>query len=515
VNGIVNFVSYDKLTDTVANAIKEYDAYHKIFLDKYNSQIEDIKKDRSNCLVGLKDKIKNSIIKKKVGTIRDRTLEIFSANWVCNYQKDSYVKLNEQHVKLCRGFNVLGLKGNVLSHLYFFDTCIEDFSVDMQKRVKEIWDKKEYDHLIIITHDDATCKTNPGILQNYLIFLGCKQLNQLRFRGSYTLVYDLQNNNIIYENCDNQFPIHEWFEVINNDKQILENLGVPVYLIVYNLLYFVKNSVEQLRKYTKNIHIIDNRSTYPELIHYYDSEYEFFLDKMDANYGHLVWLRQMYWKFPKIFAMSDPDLQFHKDLPNNFLNIMKDLTYEYKKGKVGFALDLSDSHLFFKEKCYTEGLSIEEWESRFWLRKIDHSDYEMYNAGVDTTFCVVNKSFEETNNAIRMGGNFTCKHIPWYEGWNAKLDPSEWAFYKNNNISSSTVRMIMKIYNDTHKEAIDLFNEMDNIINKINEVTEKVNQKENITEKLDLKHNLEMSKDFILKNKMKISQIVQNNVLTQ
>ena len=401
--------------------------------------------------------------------------------------------------------------------LKYFDTCIEDFSSDIQKYTKEIYDIADYDYLLFITHDDAVCKINPNILQNYLIFLGCHKLKQLLFRASYALIYNLKTKTIVYENCDNQFPIHEWFELINTANQnyySLDNLGMPVYLIVYNLLYFVKNSVEQLKKYTKNIHIIDNRSTYSGLLNYYDTEYEFFLDKMDANYGHLVWMRQMYWKFPRIFALSDPDLQFHPDLPIHFLTIMEGLTNEYKKGKIGFALDLSDSELFFKEQGYTEGVSIEEWEKRFWLKRIEHPKYELYNAGVDTTFCVINKAFEETHNAIRMGGNFTCKHIPWYEGWHRKLDNDEWEFYKNNNISSSTVRMIMKIYDDTHKESINLFNDMDTLINKIDEVNAKVSQQINLSviDISELQKNLMISYDYIIKNKLKLSQMIQNNI---
>ena len=513
INSLIVFGEYDHLVDQIVYNIHNYDQFHKEYLEIYNSHINQIKENRKNLAIELKNRIDNSYInvKKPVNTLVDNTLEIFSANWVCNYQKPSFIKIGKQVINLSRGYNLVGLKDKTLTILKYFDTCIEDFSVDIQKYVKEIYDKQEYDYLLIMTHDDAVCKTNPNILQNYLIFLGCQKLRQLQFRASYALVYDLKNRNIVYENCDNQCPIHEWFEITNNN---LENLGMPVYLIVYNLLYFVKNSVEQLRKYTKNIHIIDNKSTYMPLLEYYDTEYEFFLDKMDANYGHLVWLRQMYWKFPRIFAMSDPDLQFNQNLPHNFLTIMENLTNEYKKGKVGFALDLSDSELFFKEQSYTEGISIEEWEKRFWLRKIDHQEYELYNAGVDTTFCVVNKAFEETHNAIRMGGDFTCKHIPWYEGWEKKLDENEWEFYKNNNISSSTVRMIMKIYNDTHKQSLSLFNDMNLLINQIDEIKAKIPQQYNLSNEdiIELQNNLITSHDYVMKNKLKLSHIIQNNI---
>ena len=231
---------------------------------------------------------------------------------------------------------------------------------------------------------------------------------------------------------------------------------------------------------------------------------------MEANYGHLVWMNQMYWQFPRVFAMSDPDLQYNENLPHNFLDIMKDLSNEYKRGKVGFALDLSDSELFFKETNYTEGISIDEWEKRFWLRKMDHPKYELYDAGIDTTFCVVNKAFPETHNAIRMGGDFTCKHIPWYEGWHNKLDKEEWEFYKNKNISSSTVKMIMKTYNQSHSQGIQFFNEINTVINNVNELFNKNTDfaKDDANE---LNTYLSNCVDALEKSKDKVSQVIQTN----
>ena len=536
INELVIFENYDNLVDKVVDVIKNYNLYYKNFIQKYDQKINNIKEERSKHLIHLKDilvdnnKKEDMIVSDLVQNnfsqtnLVQNTLELFSANWTCNINKSSYVKLGNKTINLSRGFNLLLIKGNQLSHMCAFDSCIEDFSSDIQKYTKKIYDSKEYDYLILITHDDAVNKINTNILQNYLIFLDCKKLNTLGFRGAYSLIFDLKNRENIFEVCDNQFPIHEWLELKppigldDNNTDIhytLHNLGIPVYLIVYNLPYFVKNSVEQLKKYTKNIHIIDNKSTYPKLLEYYENEYEFFLHKMEANYGHLVWMKQMYWQFPKVFAMSDPDLQYNKNLPSNFLEILKDLSFEHKKGKVGFALDLSDADLFFKEQTYTDGVSIEEWEKRFWLRKIDHPTYELYNAGIDTTFCVVNKSFPETGNAIRLGGDFTCKHIPWYEGWHKKLDKDEWEFYKTKNISSSTVRMIMNTYNEKHKQGIQYYNDINLIINNAHELYDKVKKINTFTEDdiVDMNTHITECIGALEKSKEKISDIIQKNAL--
>jgi FkbM family methyltransferase len=52
----------------------------------------------------------------------------------------------------------------------------------------------------------------------------------------------------------------------------------------------------------------------------------------------------------------------------------------------------------------------------FWKNKINDSDYELYTAGVDTTFCLINKKhIYNFDNVIRVAGNFTSKHLPWYK----------------------------------------------------------------------------------------------------
>ena len=446
-NNLIIYEDYDNLVDKVIDVVNDYDQYYGKLQSKYDNQIKNIIENKHQYLLNVKNMFSTNYVKNIENCIQknnllSNTLELFSANWRCNGGKESYVKLGDTIINLHRGINILVIKNKKITLLATFDTCFEDYSLNIQTYIKKIYDLQDNDYLIMITHDDAINKMNPKILQNYLIFVDCSEFSNLIFRASYLMIYDLKNRNKIFELSDNQFPIHEWFEL--NDENKLVNLGLPVYLIVYNLHYFVKNSVKQLRKYTKNIHIIDNKSTYPKLLEYYDNEYEFFLHKMPTNYGHLVWRNEMYWQFPRFFAISDPDLEFNENLPNNFIDIMKELSIIYSKGKVGFALDISDSHLFYQSKNYNNSLSIEEWEKRWWLKRIYNEKYELYDANIDTTFCVVNKQFKEEyfEPAIRMAGDFTCKHIPWYEGWHNRLDKDEWDAYKKNNISSSVVKLL-------------------------------------------------------------------------
>jgi hypothetical protein len=198
---------------------------------------------------------------------------------------------------------------------------------------------------------------------------------------------------------------------------------------------------------------------------------------MEGNYGHDVWFSKMYWQFPKYFAISDPDLEFNKNMPKNVLNILKILSNEHKKGKVGFALDISDSYLFYQNNSYSDSIKIETWEKQFWIESIEHSIYELYNAKIDTTFCLVNKEFmaqDKKLDGLRIAGDFTCKHTPWYDGWHKLLDPSEWIFFKENNISSSTLKLIFKMQQDEYNKSAMLFRDINQLTLNMGELVNKL-----------------------------------------
>ena len=60
------------------------------------------------------------------------------------------------------------------------------------------------------------------------------------------------------------------------------------------------------------------------------------------------------------------------------------------------------------------GKTIYEHEKQFWINKIEDSSYELYYEDIDTTFCLINKN-HDSNCTIRIAGNFTAKHLPWYK----------------------------------------------------------------------------------------------------
>jgi hypothetical protein len=218
------------------------------------------------------------------------------------------------------------------------------------------------------------------------------------------------------------------------------SLKIPIVVIAYNNLFFVRNFIDQLKKYDNPIILFDNKSTYEPLLEYYKkikAELGSKIDirMLDDNYGCGV--ANMYKdSLPNIFILSDPDLQLNPRMPENFSEILLALSDKYGAYKVGLALDISEPEKLLDCKSYEDNMTIVEWESKFWEKPIADT-YELYDASTDTTFCLINHAYSEKTQ-IRIAGDFTAKHLPWYKGFlKEHISKDELEYWKNGNNSSS------------------------------------------------------------------------------
>ena len=216
---------------------------------------------------------------------------------------------------------------------------------------------------------------------------------------------------------------------------------IPFVLIAYNNLTFVRNFIQQLLRFPHRIIILDNASTYPALLTYYDEIEKLLGDRilvhrLSENYGHNVYQKRTD-LLPQRYILSDPDLQLHSEMPLDVDQVFLRLSQQYEAYKVGSALDLADRHLFISCPNYSCGQGIADFESQYWQRKINHPTLELYAAPIDTTFCLVNRDYEP-DAVIRVAGVFTAKHLPWYKDYIKQYVPAEEIeHWKRNNISSS------------------------------------------------------------------------------
>lgn len=234
------------------------------------------------------------------------------------------------------------------------------------------------------------------------------------------------------------------------DSMSLTN--IPIVIISWNNYYFVKNFVNQLKRFKNRIIILDNNSSYPKLLDYFNDiknelKEKICIIRLDKNYGHTVYLKLKN-QLPDVYILSDPDLQLNPNMPDNFDQILLYISNKYKSYKVGLALDLSDSDKFIQCSNYTGGKNIYDWESQFWDQKIKDDNYELYYADVDTTFCLINNNYSgnSSNNNIRIADIFTAKHLPWYDNYiKQNISEEEIDFWKKHNKSSSLLFTCLKL----------------------------------------------------------------------
>jgi hypothetical protein len=227
-----------------------------------------------------------------------------------------------------------------------------------------------------------------------------------------------------------------------NLKLLIFPKNIPLIIINFNQLFYFKQLVDfALKRGFKNIVIIDNASTYPPLLAYYEQiKNQVCIEKMSINTGHKVFFENeyLYQKYGKsFFILTDADIIPNENLPKNFMNtllywlILKNRTIT----KVGFALELNDipDHYDQKQK-------VLDWEKQFWQSS---TKKDVYFASVDTTFAMYKpnpkKHLTESVkflSGLRIAGNFTSKHGGWYMDNQNPTDEQKYYIALANSSSS-------------------------------------------------------------------------------
>lgn len=219
---------------------------------------------------------------------------------------------------------------------------------------------------------------------------------------------------------------------------------IPLVIIAWNNLTFVKRFVEQIIGLTNKIIILDNNSEYTPLLDYYrhlEETYgnKFDIRRLDQNYGHRVYIT-LKDTLPDIYVLSDPDLELNPSMPKDVIDQLYYISKKYKCNKVGLALDVSDHNEFIKGGY---GDLVYRIESAYYRNILSDNEYMLYNAEIDTTFCLINNTVNEYRSNIRVGGNFTAKHLPWYNNYlKNNIPKDELEIWVKNNKSSSILQYI-------------------------------------------------------------------------
>lgn len=218
---------------------------------------------------------------------------------------------------------------------------------------------------------------------------------------------------------------------------------LPIVVIAWNNLFFVRRFIDQLRRLPNPIIVLDNGSEYVPLLDYYtvikqDLGARIEIRRLGQNYGHKVY-QILAHTLPMVYILSDPDLQLNPNMPDNIGDHLLRISDRHRSGRIGLALDISD-HDKFIEGSY--GRLVYNITLGYYQTRIQDPEYELFHAPTDTTFCLINRNYSE-QTMIRVGGVFTAKHLPWYNNYlKENIPKDELEVWIKNNKSSSILGYI-------------------------------------------------------------------------
>ena len=198
--------------------------------------------------------------------------------------------------------------------------------------------------------------------------------------------------------------------------------NIPIFINNYNRLSTLKKLINDLeiRGYY-NIKILDNVSTYPPLLEFYEKT-PHKVYRLKKNYGaKALWKSGLWYRIiNRYFVYTDSDLSLIEDCPDDFMEVFyKKLVVYPKAHKIGFSLKIDDLPDHYRLKN-----NVIEWERRYFLEELEPN---LFVAPIDTTFALYRPfsrrgKRDGSDLMLRTGAPYQLRHLPWYEDSN---NPSE------------------------------------------------------------------------------------------
>lgn len=210
---------------------------------------------------------------------------------------------------------------------------------------------------------------------------------------------------------------------------------IPIVINNRNRLTTTKKLVDDLQKlgYTQII-ILDNLSSYPPLLEWYDN-CPVEVVRLQENMGQLAIYNSGLinrWPQGSWVAYTDSDLELNPLVSPYFLLDLQIYAEKYGVNKAGLALRIDNL-----PKYSEYALRALDVELKYWTEEIG---YNIYKAQLDTTFGIIKVGQPFQYEAIRLGGTYTAKHVPWYTDWNNMSEEDQ--YYLDHASPVSTEKRI-------------------------------------------------------------------------
>ena len=210
--------------------------------------------------------------------------------------------------------------------------------------------------------------------------------------------------------------------------------SIPIIVNNYNRVSTLRSLLKTLEDSgCRNIHIIDNNSTYPPLLAFYD-KCPYTLYRLRHNVGYkALWKTHLFKKFRhSYYVYTDSDVVLDDSCPTDFMQRLYGLLGKYKyASKVGLGIRTDDL-----PDAYAQKERVIEHERQCVREEIEPG---VFRAVLDTTFAMyrpwATSKPKWCVEQYRTSAPYLIRHLPWYVD---SAHPTEEEAYYASSTSNRT-----------------------------------------------------------------------------
>jgi hypothetical protein len=164
----------------------------------------------------------------------------------------------------------------------------------------------------------------------------------------------------------------------------------------------------------EHVAVIDNASTWPPLLEFYEHLLEVQVMRLAENLGpYAFWHLGLHTRQLVPFVVTDPDVVPAVTCPHDLVGRLHEALSTLPSSPVKVGPSLRVDNL---PACYNHREEVLAWEKQFWQRPTE--DGRAYEALLDTTFALYrpgSKAWPPEGTHYRLAPPYSMEHIPWYE----------------------------------------------------------------------------------------------------
>lgn len=188
-----------------------------------------------------------------------------------------------------------------------------------------------------------------------------------------------------------------------------------------NRLTWMKALAEQIIRLGGEPIIVDNASTYPPLVEWYNTQTDYRVVRLKKNMGSRApWVSGTIAKEVargELYVVTDPDLDLSA-VPADCLKVLERGLNKYGRQKAGLSLEINDIHPEIAKTVQKNKRTLRQCEEPYWRKRLDA---QFWDAATDTTFALYRNNGPVVHDngtfykAVRSDRPYTAKHLPWYK----------------------------------------------------------------------------------------------------